>query len=135
MTAASNEEGLTERQRNVLHLVREGKNPTDIGKELGVSSQAVHGHLRKLRDLGFISEPAGPPRGAAARKANGRREPVEPESALLAVQRAINEQLALVDARMAEIGAEITALEDERTRLEVTRQRLQDYGTTPDAAA
>jgi FixJ family two-component response regulator len=32
---------LTERQRDVLRLVREGKNPTEIGKELEISSQGV----------------------------------------------------------------------------------------------
>jgi DNA-binding CsgD family transcriptional regulator len=45
----TSEDELTERQRDVLRLVREGKNPTEIGKELEISSQGVHGHLRRLR--------------------------------------------------------------------------------------
>jgi DNA-binding CsgD family transcriptional regulator len=45
----TDESDLTERQRDVLRLVREGKSPTEIGKELSISSQGVHGHMRRLR--------------------------------------------------------------------------------------
>ena len=41
----ASEPGLTKQQAVVLPLHRRGRTPTEIGRHLGISSQAVHGHL------------------------------------------------------------------------------------------
>jgi predicted ArsR family transcriptional regulator len=117
------EENLTERQADVLRLTQEGKNPTDVGRELGISSQGVHGHLRRLRAKGLLPDEEPRPR---ARRRNGRTPaPVDYLSAIrAAAERAEREILD----RQAEIDAEIADLKREREALdgalEEVRQKL-----------
>jgi predicted ArsR family transcriptional regulator len=117
------EENLTERQADVLRLTQEGKNPTDVGRELGISSQGVHGHLRRLRAKGLLPDEEPRPR---ARRRNGRTPaPVDYLSAIReAAERAEREILD----RQAEIDAEIADLKREREALdgalEEVRQKL-----------
>jgi predicted ArsR family transcriptional regulator len=124
---------LTKRQKDVLRLVREGKNPTEIGKELGISSQGVHGHMRRLRDRGLLpaadrAKPAGRPRATANHK-------VSPTSALEAVRATVREQLEAIDARQAAIEREITALTEERDQLDTARTELQSrFGDASEAS-
>jgi predicted ArsR family transcriptional regulator len=107
------EENLTERQADVLRLTQEGKNPTDVGRELGISSQGVHGHLRRLRAKGLLPDEEPRPR---ARRRNGRTPaPVDYLSAIReAAERAEREILD----RQAEIDAEIADLKREREALD-----------------
>jgi predicted ArsR family transcriptional regulator len=117
------EENLTERQADVLRLTQEGMNPTDVGRELGISSQGVHGHLRRLRAKGLLPDEEPRPR---ARRRNGRTPaPVDYLSAIReAAERAEREILD----RQAEIDAEIADLKREREALdgalEEVRQKL-----------
>jgi predicted ArsR family transcriptional regulator len=68
VTVPKDESTLTERQADVLRLYREGKSPTEIGKELDISSQGVHGHLRRLRAHGLIEgDTPKPPAAEIAR--------------------------------------------------------------------
>lgn len=115
----------TERQQDVLRLHRAGRNPTEIGRELKISSQAVHGHFRRLRAHGLV-EDTGEARAKPATKRTARNgRPFDPASALPAVTAAINEQRARLDAREAEIDAEIAALRDEKKRIGSTRGLLE----------
>jgi DNA-binding CsgD family transcriptional regulator len=129
MTTPTDESGLTDRQRDVLRLVREGRNPTEIGRELGISSQGVHGHLRRLRDRGLV-EAAAPAKPAARKRSANDRQPhaaagFDPKSAIAAVQQAIVEQREQLDTREAEIDAQITQLRDEKKLITATRKELE----------
>jgi predicted ArsR family transcriptional regulator len=121
---------LTERKRDVLRLVREGKNPTEIGKELEISSQGVHGHLRRLRTHGLIEEgqlatakpAARKPRAAPA--TSNARPSFDPASTIRVVVQAINEQRNELDRREEQIDAEIARLQDEKRAIGAARKEL-----------
>lgn len=115
--APTDESTLSERQREVLALVREGKNPTEIGNALEITSQAVHGHLRRLRGHGLLAdEPTAPGRAAARRRRelNGR---FDPDDALAAVRAAAERGIADAEARKVEIDVEIGRLKEEQAKL------------------
>src|SRR5688500_8847872 len=99
---------LTDRQRDVLELHRKGKNPTEIGKELGISSQGVHGHMRRLKQRGLI-EDDGPKAGKKPK--NGVTH--DPSKALEAVQATINQQEQNLMDRLDEIAHEREQLDAE----------------------
>jgi len=102
---------LTERQREVLRLHEEGKTPTEIGQTLGITSQNVHGHFKRLRRRGLMG-PAGGPRAA--------------QSDILAdIRRVLQEKERDVDARLREIATSIQALETEREALVATRAQIE----------
>ena len=125
----TDESELTDRQRDVLRLHRDGRNPTEIGKELGISSQGVHGHLRRLRGHGLIEDgaPAAKP-AARKRSANerhrGAASAFDPAAAIAAVQQAITQQHTQLDDREAEIDAEIARLRDEKKAIAAARAEL-----------
>lgn len=128
MTAESE---LTERQREVLALVREGKNPTEIGKALGISSQGVHGHLRRLRGHGLIpDEYAGGTGGkpAATRRPGvrgGTNATITPETAIRAAIELIEAQMHGLQARLTDIAEERTGLDREEEEILVGLERLE----------
>jgi predicted ArsR family transcriptional regulator len=133
----TSEDELTERQRDVLRLVREGKNPTEIGKELEISSQGVHGHLRRLRTHGLIEEGQLATAKPAARKpraapATNARPSFDPASTIRVVVQAIKEQRNELDRREEEIDAEIARLQDEKRAIGAARQEL--HKLTPDGS-
>jgi DNA-binding Lrp family transcriptional regulator len=117
------ESELTERQRDVLRLQREGKTPTEIGNELGISSQGVHGHLRRLRDHGLIERGAAKPAKPRDARAPGPRR-FDPASTIAAVQQTIATQRAELDTREAEIDAQIEQLREEKRAIEAARKEL-----------
>lgn len=127
-----NSDGLTERQRDVLRLHQQGKSPTEIGKELEISSQGVHGHLRRLRDKGLIE---GEPR----RKPQPTSGAFDASMALKTVRETIAEQTTLIRNRQTEIDQLIRELGAERTRLDETLaelERLVDHSEgNPEPAA
>lgn len=137
MATETADQGLTDRQQEVLRLTREGKNPTEVGRELGISSQGVHGHLRKLRQRGLIegepttstAKPRPARRGAAPR--NGT--PFDPAATIDAVRQAIAQQREALDAREAEIDSEIATLRDEKQAIAAARKELDKL--TPEPAA
>lgn len=123
--APTDEAVLTDKQREVLTLVREGKNPTEIGAALGVTSQAVHGHLRRLRGHGLLpDEPTKPGRAASRARKNGI---FDPEDALAAVRSTIETQKAALNQREAQVRSEIEALTQELEQIEFTRKALDKY--------
>lgn len=109
---------LPKRQQEVLEAHGRGLNPTQIGRELGITPQAVHGHLRKLKDRGLIEadehEAAAPVQGAAKSPAQFYEE------ALADLQH----QIANVEARRREIAAQIEDLQAQDTEWERTHERL-----------
>lgn len=110
---------LTDRQKAVLELVRKGKSPTAIGKELGISSQGVHGHLRKLRERGLVdSEPV-----RSKKPRNGVT--VNPAKALEAVRAAIDEQEQALLQRLSDIDEERQALDGEAAEIQATLGQLR----------
>jgi hypothetical protein len=126
----TSEDELTERQRDVLRLVREGKNPTEIGKELEISSQGVHGHLRRLRAHGLIEGDAAPATAAApkpSRRPSARNAtPFDPASTIRVVVQAIATQLSELDRREETVDAEIARLGDEKKAIGAARKELQN---------
>lgn len=115
-------EQLTDRQRDVLRLHGEGKNPTEIGEALEISSQGVHGHLRRLRQKGLV-EDAGPARGPAAkRRGNGR--PITADDALEAVRATARAKRDELVGRKDEISVEIEALRTEAQKIDTTVAEL-----------
>lgn len=116
---------LSERQREVLELHNAGKNPTQIGRELNIKSQAVHGHFRRLRDHGYDIE--GPQPRAARERKSGRSGPFDATDALAVVHRAATEGIASAENRQAEIDKEIAALKAERKKLDGTIAELRTH--------
>lgn len=110
--STTDESGLSEKQREVLTLVRDGKNPTDVGRAMGITSQAVHGHLRRLRSRGLL--PEGPAKsGRASAPSNG----FDPANALAAIHAAARQQVTEIEARMTAIDAQREALTAEKKTL------------------
>jgi predicted transcriptional regulator len=108
------DDGLTDRQRDVLRLHREGKSPTEIGKELGFTSQGVHGHLRRLRQKDLIegtgrTKPVAPPNGG---------QPTSPAAALETVRSEERRERRGLVTRKEAIAEEIAALEREREEID-----------------
>jgi predicted ArsR family transcriptional regulator len=123
---------LTDRQTDVLRLTREGKNPTEIGRELGISSQGVHGHLRKLREAGLVEPLAAPKRAPKRPAARDSGAPFDPQDTIRAVGQEITDQLDALASREQEIDATITELKDEKRRIGLARTELQKLvPTTP----
>jgi DNA-binding MarR family transcriptional regulator len=116
---------LTDKQREVLRLHNEGKNPTEIGKAMGTSSQAVHGHFRRLRAHGLIADEATPSRVAAARRrtTNG----FDPGNALAAVIAAAEEGIAKAEQRKRDIDLLVMGLDEERRELDATIEELRKH--------
>lgn len=112
-------DGLTDRQRDVLRLHGEGKNPTDIGTELGISSQGVHGHLRRLRDKGLIE---GTGRTTPVAVPNGR--PLSAADALEQVRQAAATQRQQLVDRKAAIASEITSLKTQDAEIDAALAEL-----------
>jgi predicted transcriptional regulator len=121
----TDESDLTERQRDVLRLVREGKSPTEIGKELSISSQGVHGHMRRLREHGLIPALKPTARKPAAKPSAAPNERFDPAQSLRIVVGTITAQLDELDAREQAIDAEIAALNAEKQAIENARTELQ----------
>lgn len=121
-------EGLTDKQREVLELHNDGKSPTEIGKALGITSQAVHGHFRRLRASGLVpdtgaAKPAAAKRPARITAPNGRQA-FDPGSAINAVKLAAAQQRRELDAREQQIDGEIEALKADKKAIGEARRDL-----------
>jgi predicted transcriptional regulator len=130
------DEQITTRQRDVLRLHQEGKNPTAIGKELGISSQGVHGHLRRLSAKGLIEGEAASAKRvtrAAGAKTSGPPAPFDPADTIRTVVRTITAQLEQLNTREAEIDEEIERLRGEKKKIAKARNELDKL--IPDASA
>lgn len=109
-------EKLTERQSDVLRLTKEGKNPTDVAKELGISSQGVHGHLRRLRAKRLLAPDAPKRKGA-----NGRAEVDYLATIRLAAEQAEQD----IRKRQSEIDQAIANLQAERDGLNAALEEVR----------
>lgn len=110
----------TERQTAVLEMHKAGLSPTEIGRELGITSQGVHGHLRRLRKRGLLPS-----------KPNARREEYSVKNAYAEVQASIKRQrqelAALVRRLEGEIAGHqqaIAGLHDEINHAQTAIDRL-----------
>jgi DNA-binding MarR family transcriptional regulator len=120
---------LTDRQRDVLRLHQEGKNPTEIGAALGITSQAVHGHYRRLRARGLIegdAKPAAERRVTTARNARSRGPlaPFDPQDTVRVVVATITAQLDELNTRDEAVDAQIEALKVEKKAIAAARKEL-----------
>jgi predicted ArsR family transcriptional regulator len=130
---------ITDKQREVLSLVEEGKTPTEIGKAMDISSQAVHGHLRRLREAGVLPPAAPKPVATTARRpaapsvasSNAR---LDTHSVLNAVKLAAAQQRDALNGREAAIDAQIETLKAEKKGIADARKEL-DKMVPPEQAA
>jgi DNA-binding CsgD family transcriptional regulator len=106
---------ITARQREVLRLTAAGHSPTEVGRALGISSQAVHGHFRRVRVNGH-AVPCRRQRSADLAAPSLSR--VTADGALAAVSASIIEHERLVATRLDEVAAQIDELQRERTSLQ-----------------
>lgn len=128
-------DGLSDRAQQVLALTKQGKNPTEIGTELGITSQGVHGHLRRLREKQLL--PPDPKAKAKAPKADNGRPDFSVQTAFDEVRASIERQQRDLDAHMVDIDRELEQLEDrkkalkkERTDAEKAKERLGELAGT-----
>lgn len=54
---------LTAKQRKVLKGLEKGKSPREIAKSMKTGPNNVYGHMKKLRDLGYLSKDNEPTQG------------------------------------------------------------------------
>lgn len=101
------------RAMEVLELHNAGKNPTEIGAALDISSQGVHGHLRRLRERGLIA-------GKAKAKDNARPE-FSVATAFDEVRESIARQQRELDTHMAGIDRELETIEERKQALKKER--------------
>lgn len=113
---------LTDAQRQVLELREQGLSPTQIGREMGITSQAVQGHLRRLRAKGAV-EPL-------RRRGRGASLAFDPGAAIEAVQHAIAAQRAAASARLGELDEQIKALQAEKKVVQRTITELDALAAT-----
>jgi DNA-binding MarR family transcriptional regulator len=124
---ASEDDDLTDRQRDVLRLYREAKSPTEIGRALQISSQGVHGHLRRLRQKGLIEPLQRAPRATTAEAAPSderARQRLAASLALKTVHETIAQQEQLIDSRQAAIREQIAELQAEYEDLSASKREL-----------
>jgi predicted ArsR family transcriptional regulator len=123
---ASQDQALTERQQQVLKLTTEGKNPTEIGEALGISSQAVHGHFRRLRAHGLLN-------GGTSAPAPSSKHSIAAtlKSAMSAIDRTIAEQRKEIERSIAQLErnreqfkAQITKIDQDKREAEKALKEL-----------
>lgn len=128
MSTTAPEAELSESARKVLDLYRAGTtSPTEISKALGVTSQAIHGHFRRLRERGLIP-PVGEPTGRPAR--SGRRERgvearIDPHAAIMAAVEGIRQQEAALQTRLEQIGEDRLGLDLEEKQINESLNALK----------
>lgn len=142
------ERKLTKKQQRVFDLLVQGKTPVQIGKAMRISSTAVYGHIRRMRDKG-VSLPEGVPGG----NGNGRSERAhpaiglatngggQPEAAsfdgdnpfaadLMDIERRTHEAVNDIDkratARMVEIAEERASLQERLEALSIEEKQIAE---------
>jgi predicted transcriptional regulator len=124
---------VSDRQKPVLEGIEAGKKPADIAKEMGISVNGVHGHIRRLRAAGALPKAKARANGGAktkgaakrttsARKpsSNGRR--AVSRSNLSPVVTAMRKAHEKADKRVAEIDSQIAKLTKEREQIVAARE-------------
>lgn len=105
---------LSPRAQEVLELTQQGKNPTEVGAALGITSQGVHGHLRRLREKGLL--PPDPKAKGRKSDANGRPD-FNVQTAFAEVRASIARQRDDLDTYVAGVNRELEALEERKKAL------------------
>lgn len=108
-------EDISPRAAQVLELHKAGKNPTEIGAELGITSQGVHGHLSRLRRAGLIAD-----KKKGKDQDNGRPE-FNVATAFGEVRQTISRQQHELDAHIASIDRRLEDLEESKKALKKER--------------
>lgn len=122
------------RAAEVLALTKEGKNPTEIGTQLGITSQAVHGHLRRLRDKGLL--PPDPRARGKAGTDNGRSEFSaagafrEVRASIARQQQELDRHMAGLDRQLEELDRRKNEIKQERKDAEKAKERLAELEGT-----
>jgi transposase-like protein len=111
-------ESLTSRQQEVLDLITEGKEPTEVAKQLKVTPQQIYSTRRKLIQDGYLT-----PTGRVRRTKNGPTpQPVEEAPEVIPADFDGVDPVAVLRDRKDKLGAEIHRLTDlisqAQTRLE-----------------
>lgn len=123
--SAPTTDDLTDRQRQVLELKREGKSTGEIKDALGISSQGVSGHLKRLRTKGLLppeDEPSARP-ATSVRKPR-QRPAIDPAAAIMAAVEGVRQQRRELEGRLQEIEAERRSLDDEEAGVRAAIERL-----------
>lgn len=133
--ATQDESKLTDRQREVLELVRDrGYTTTQASDQLGISYNAANEHVRNLRKKGFLNKSQGrsngrstsrngsastpaPAAGTKATGSNGRFGRVavklqEAEEEAKAVRQEITAEIEELSRRQSELAAEAEGVEN-----------------------
>ncbi len=126
MSARDTPEGdLTPRQREVLERHRAGLTATEIARELGIRSQAVHRIFNRLRKRGFDIPYALPRRQPGpGNLVPPERGPVTADGSFAAVAREIAAQRQALESRVEAIDVEMATLGGERSAIRETIARL-----------
>lgn len=115
-------DNVSPRAAEVLALHKDGQNPTQIGQALGISSQAVHGHLRRLREKELLP-PDPKAKTKAAKDTNGRS--FSAEAAFAEVRASIERQQRDLDTYIIDVDREIERLDDRKAELYVERENAE----------
>lgn len=115
---------LSPRQAEVLAMLKDDKTTGEIAAHMKITTQGVHGHIRRLRERGFL--PATPARKAPTRKAVSIDDTLDPLRTVIERQR---EQLLRQDIHLRnqtqELQQEIADLAKERDAIQVALERLE----------
>lgn len=126
-------EELTERQREVLDMFKEGLPTAEIAKRLGVSDNGVYQHKRRLVERGFLPKTRKNGRGRRRQRATSADgAQARPKASIFekivgeahrGVQ-AINSEMERLDSRETELTAELETIRSRREDLTKEREVL-----------
>lgn len=125
---------LTTRQREVLTMIEAKKSTGEIASALGITTQGVHGHMRRLRQRGLIPEAS--PRRTAVRKSVSIEDTFAPLRDVIDRQRqALERQDERIVEQILAAEKEVQALGEERKLIVEALERLGDLETSVRAGA
>lgn len=111
----------TAKQAKVLGLIAKGKSASQIAKAMGISTNGVYGHIRKLKDRGLLD--ADGKLSASEQQAqdtitlgNGSQSDI-PES-MAEVKRILNQATEVAEKRQEAIKARLEAIGQESEALD-----------------
>lgn len=128
MTTVTNRKP-TRKQQQILDLLSEGKTPDQIAKRQKVTTNAIYGHLRRLRANGWIDGEnnvldmatlAIPPVSSNGSSENGE------EAAADRMKNLIRNAIKVADTRLDEIDAERGEIKEEMLALDLRDKKLAE---------
>lgn len=130
-------EKLTAKQKKVLKSLEKGKSVKDIAKAMKTGTNNVYGHMRRLRQLGYLSENNEPMQGEGVGLTPADPpdlpplpSPPEEETAPTPEHNQIDQLLKdstkVIDVRVAEIHERIQDIGEETHKIELEMKLLGD---------